>query len=204
MFLDISQPVTPATAAWPDDEPFSCGWTATIAGGASVNVGWTRGSAHVGTHVDAPYHFDEGGRRVGELPLDAFVGPARVIDAVGRDALDASLFAGLDLAAAPRVLVKTRERADPTRFEKRFPVLTPDAVALLGRSGVRLVGVDQASVDPWDSKDLAVHHALAKAGIVNVENLALDGVRAGRYELLAAPVKWVEMDAAPLRALLRT
>ncbi len=203
MLLDISQPVTPATAAWPGDEPFSCGWTAILAQGASVNVGWTRASAHVGTHVDAPYHFDARGARVGGLALDAFVGPALVVDAVGRSSLGASLFAGLDLAAAPRVLVKTRAHSDPTAFEKRFPVLTPDAIALLRRAGVRLVGVDQASVDPWDSKDLAIHHALAAAGIVNVENLRLDDVNAGRYELLAAPVNWVDMDAAPLRALLR-
>jgi len=203
MLLDVSQPVAPSTAVFPGDEPFSCGWTGRLAEGFSVNLAWTRGSTHVGTHVDAPYHTLEGAGRVGALPLDAFVGPCVVIDAVGRSALDASLLRGVDLEASPRVLFRTRERADPAFFEKRFPVLDEDAVALLARHRVRLVGVDQASVDPWDAKDLRVHHVLARGGIVNVENLDLARAAPGRYELLAAPIRWDELDAAPVRALLR-
>jgi arylformamidase len=203
MLLDVSQPVTPRTAGFPGDEPFSCGWTATLAAGAPVNVGWVKTSPHVGTHVDAPYHYSEGGKRLGQLDVEAFVGPSLVVDATGRDALDADLLRGLDLAASPRVLFKTRERSDLETFHDRFPVLTGDAVALLARHRVRLVGVDVPSVDPADSKDLRVHHLLGRAGIVNVENLMLDGVAAGRYELLAAPVRWTDLDAAPLRALLR-
>lgn len=203
MLLDVSQPVTPRTAGFPGDEPFSCGWTATLAGGAPVNVGWVKTSPHVGTHVDAPYHYSEAGKRVGQLDLDAFVGPAVLVDATGRHALDADLLRGLDLAASPRVLFKTRDRSDPETFQAGFPVLTDEAVALLARNRVRLVGVDVPSVDPVDSKDLRVHHLLGRAGIVNVENLALDGVAAGRYELLAAPIRWTDLDAAPLRALLR-
>lgn len=204
MLLDVSQPVTPRTAVFPGDEPFSCGWTGKLDEGFSVNLAWTKGSTHVGTHVDAPYHYDRAGGRVGSLALDAFVGPCLVVDAVGRDALDASLLRGLDLAGSPRVLFRTRAASDPERFEARFPVLTDDAVALLARSGVRLVGVDQASVDPADAKELRIHEALGRAGIANVENLRLDHARAGRYELLAAPVSWPELDAAPLRALLRS
>lgn len=203
MLLDISMPVTPRTAPWPGDEPFSCGWTAQMAGGGSLNIGWAKQSAHVGTHVDAPFHFLAEGARVGALPLDAFVGPALVVDARGRDALDAELLRGLDLARAPRVLFRTRERAEPERFEERFPVLTPEAIARLAAARVRLVGVDQASVDPFDAKDLAIHKALARAGIVNLENLRLDDAPEGAYELLAPPIHWRDLDAAPVRALLR-
>ena len=203
MLLDVSQPVTARTATFPGDEPFSCGWTATLAGGAPVNVSWAKTSPHVGTHVDAPYHYMAEGKRLGQLDVEAFVGPALVVDATDRDALDADLLRGLDLAASPRVLFRTRERSDPETFHDRFPVLTEDAVALLARGGVRLVGVDVPSVDEADSKTLPVHHLLGRAGIVNVENLMLDGVEAGRYELLAAPVRWTDLDAAPLRALLR-
>lgn len=203
MLIDVSQPVTPRTAGFPGDEPFSCGWTATIPGGAPVNVSWVKTSPHVGTHVDAPFHYDDAGRRLGQLDVDAFVGPALVVDAIGRDALDADLLRGLDLDASPRVLFRTRERSDPETFHEEFPVLTGEAVALLARHRVRLVGVDVPSMDPTDSKTLPVHHLLGRAGIVNVENLALDGVEPGRYELLAAPVRWTDLDAAPLRALLR-
>lgn len=201
--LDVSMPVTPRTAAWPGDEPFSCGWSVTKAQSGSVNVGWARSSPHVGTHVDAPYHYDDAGARVGGLPVEAFVGPALVVDARGEAELHERLLRGLDLARAPRVLFRTRERNDPEVFGREFPLLTEGAVAALRRAGVRLVGVDAPSFDAFDSKELPVHHALGQAGIVNVENLVLDAVEAGPYELLAAPVRWVDMDAAPLRALLR-
>lgn len=200
---DVSMPVTARTAAWPGDEPFSCGWTATKAQGASVNLGWAKASPHVGTHVDAPYHCDDAGARVGGLPLDAFVGPALVVDARGEPDLHEGLLGGLDLARAPRVLFRTRERNDTEAFDRAFPLLTPGALDALRAARVRLVGIDAPSYDAFDSKDLPVHHALGAAGIANVENLVLDGVEAGAYELLAAPVRWVDMDAAPLRAILR-
>lgn len=203
MLLDVSQPVTPRTSHFPGDVPFSCGWTGTLAEGSSVNVGWMKSSPHVGTHVDAPYHYREDGHRVGGFDLDVFVGRCVVIDAVGRHELDASLFRGVDLRAAPRVLFRTQRRTDPETFLKDFPVLTSEAIDLLAGSGVRLVGVDVPSFDKADAKRLDVHLRLGAAGIANVENLMLDAVTPGQYELLAAPLRWEEMDAAPMRALLR-
>lgn len=197
-------PVTARTATWPGDALFSCGWTTTKAKSGSVNVGWARTTPHVGTHVDAPFHYDDAGARVGGLALDAFVGPCLVVDARGEEELEERLFRGLDLRRAPRVLFRTRkERVDPERFHDAFPVLTPGALDALREGGVRLVGIDAPSYDAVDSKDLAVHHALGAAGIANVENLVMDSVEAGAYELFAAPVRWDEMDAAPLRAILR-
>lgn len=196
-------PVTPRTAAFPGDVCFECGWTCTKREGASVNVGWSRSSPHVGTHVDAPYHYDDQGARVGGLDLDAFVGACIVVDAVGARELGVDLLRGLDLRATPRVLFRTQRRVDPDVFLAEFPVLTDDACAELARGGVKLVGIDAPSFDPADSKQLPVHHLLGRAGIANVENLVLDQAAAGKYELLAPPLSWPEMDAAPLRALLR-
>lgn len=203
MLLDVSQPVDLHTAAFPGDQPFSCGWTMERATGGSANVGWVKSSPHVGTHVDAPYHFLDEGARVGGLDLEAFVGPAIVIDARGRDALDATLLAAHDLRAAPRVLFRTQARTDATTFVETFPLLTDDAIHTMREAGVRLVGVDVPSVDAVDAKQLRIHEKLARAGIVNVENLRLDDAAPGQYELLAQPVHWRDMDAAPLRALLR-
>jgi arylformamidase len=36
-----------------------------------------------------------------------------------------------------------------------------------------------------------------------LEGLALAGVPAGEYELIAFPLKWLDVDAAPVRAVLR-
>lgn len=203
MLLDVSQPVRVGASHFPGDEPFSCGWTLGADAGDNLNLGWVKSSPHVGTHVDAPFHFDARGARVGGLPLDAFVGRAVVVDARGCSALDAELLGRVDLSGGPRVLFRTQERTDPSTFLESFPVLTGGAVDLLARAGVRLVGVDAPSVDPVDAKRLAVHEALGRAGILNIENLRLDDAAPGAYELLAAPVAWVEMDAAPVRALLR-
>ena len=203
MLLDISQPVTPRTAGFPGDEPFSCGWTATLAAGAGVNVAWVKTSTHVGTHVDAPYHYDERGARVGAFDPEVFVGACVVDDAVGRAQLDVDAVRGIELRGVPRVLFKTRDRSDAERFHHDFPVPTEALVAHLAAAHVRLVGLDAPSFDRADSKGLPIHHALGRAGIANVENLVLDGVSPGRYELLAAPVRWVDLDAAPIRALLR-
>lgn len=203
MLLDVSMPVDPRAAAFPGDVHFSCGWTCTKGEGASVNLGWAKMSPHVGTHVDAPFHYDDNGARVGGLALDAFLGPCVVIDAMGAAELGADLLQGIELARAPRVLFRTQRRNDPHVFHRDFPVLTREACDTLARGKVKLVGIDAPSYDPADAKTLAVHQMLGAAGIANVENMVLDRADAGMYELLAAPVAWHEMDAAPLRAILR-
>lgn len=203
MLFDASQPVASDTSHFPGDVPFSCGWSVATSEGGNLNLGWVRTSPHVGTHVDAPFHYDSAGARVGGFALDAFVGPAVVLDVVGHDALDVDALRGADLTATPRVLFRTQRRSDPTVFRDDFPLLTLGAVEVLARAGVRLVGIDAPSYDAADAKGLPIHHALGRAGIANVENLRLDDVPAGKYELLAAPVAWVDMDAAPLRAVLR-
>jgi arylformamidase len=171
--------------------------------GASVNVGWSKASPHVGTHVDAPYHYDDAGARVGGLDLDAFIGPGVVIDAIGAGELDASLLRGVDLARTPRVLFRTQRRVDPAVFLTEFPLLTDEACDILAAARVKLVGIDAPSYDAADAKELRIHQRLGRAGIANVENLMLERADPGAYELIAPPLSWPEMDAAPLRALLR-
>src|SRR5262249_61558485 len=88
-FIDISRPLAASTACWPGDVPFSfrMGWT--IAGGASVNVGSIATSVHTATHCDAPFHFDDAGATVDQLPLDVFLGPAWAGDVRGSVRLQA-------------------------------------------------------------------------------------------------------------------
>jgi arylformamidase len=69
--------------------------------------------------------------------------------------------------------------------------------------GVDLIGTDAASVDPATSKTLDAHLAVRRHGMLIIENLVLDAVPAGDYELIALPLKLTNMDAAPLRAVLR-
>ena len=200
--IDVSRPLAADTACWPGDVPFAfrLGWT--IAAGATVNVGSMHMSVHTATHCDAPFHFDDAGATADHLPPNVFVGPAWVVDVRGvsrwRDRLE-----GLDLTNTPRVLYHTGGWPDTSRFPDSIPVMEAELPEWLADRGVRLIGVDLPSVDPLQSTTLDIHHALGRRGIVIVEGLWLAEVPAGRYELMALPLKLVGADGSPVRAVLR-
>lgn len=204
--IDVSQPLGPGTAAWPGDRPFRLDWTLRRDRGDSVDVAAIALSVHTGTHVDGPMHSGPG-VAAGDLPLSAFVGAAAVVDArpfvagnppaVGSAALD-----HVDPRVTPRVLLRTRDEVDPTRFPDRVVALSPALARRLIDEGFALVGTDAPSIDPVDSTTLDVHRLLAGAGIVNVENLVLSGVEPGRYTFIGLPLRLVGADSSPVRAVL--
>ena len=108
--IDISRPLSPATAVWPGDQPVEWNWTARIEDGSSVNLGALSSSVHAGTHVDAPHHVREEGSRTEDLDLSVFIGPAEVV-AVDTDFVLPRHVEDVD---APRVLFKTAASAVPT------------------------------------------------------------------------------------------
>jgi arylformamidase len=208
--IDVSVVLRPGTPEWPGDTPYSCGWTWSMAEGASVNVSALTMSPHVGTHADAPLHVRDGWPASDALPLDAFVGPCAVVDVPGvaeeieLDALARYAAAGgVRLEDTVRLLLRTGRAIAVGVFPDDWPSLTPACVRALARGGLRLLGVDAPSVDPRESKDLATHRALFEGAAFNIENLDLRAVGAGRYELIAPPLRLEGLDAAPLRALLR-
>jgi len=205
VLIDASVPVGPGTPEWPGDTPYSCGWTWAMARGASVNVSAFTTSPHVGTHADAPLHVRDGWPGADDLPLAAFVGPARVLDVRG-----AAGPLGLDALAArgwapgvERLLLCTGHTIADGAFPEAWPALDPGCAARLAAAGLRLLGVDCPSVDERESKTLLVHHALFAGGACVLENLDLRAAPPGDYELLAAPLKLIGLDAAPVRAVLR-
>ncbi len=203
--IDISIVVTASTPEWPGDTPFSCGWTWQMAAGASVNVSSITMSPHVGTHADAPLHVRDGAAPSEELPLEAFVGPAVVVDVshlagdVDRRALRA---AGLDATPA-RLLLRTGRSIVRGPFPADWPALTAECAAALVADGLLLLGVDCPSVDRREAKHLVIHHALFDGGAFILENLDLSQAAAAWYDLMAAPVRFGGLDAAPVRAVLR-
>jgi arylformamidase len=204
---DITIAMGAGTPEWPGDTPFSCGWAWDMAAGASVNVGKVTTSLHLGTHADAPLHVKQDGAPSESLPLEAFCGPATVLDC--QDAVDGPTLTTewLEEALAGqrmpvRLLLRTGRTVAGGTFPAGWPSLTPSAAAWLARGGLRLLGVDAPSVDPKTATDLAVHHALFDAGAFLIENLRLEQVPVGEYHLTAYPVLVEGADAAPLRAVL--
>ena len=177
-----------------------------MAKGASVNVSSITTSPHVGTHADAPLHVHDGWPGAHELPLDAFHGTATVVDV--SDSSGTLDLAALERRGAPRdaerLLLRTGRTIADGSFPADWPVLDESCVrTLLGR-GLRLLGVDAPSVDERESKLLPIHHALFAGTACILENLDLRQVSGGTYELIAFPVKLVGLDAAPVRAVLRS
>lgn len=204
--IDVSRPLRTGAPHWPGDVPTELEPTARMAEGASCNVGRLSLSLHNGTHVDAPYHSAPRGPTMERIPLEIFLGPARVVDARGCRVLTAELFESLspgEIAAAPRVLFRTDTWEDPAVFPTSWPLLEPGLARWLAERGVCLIGVDVPSVDELKSRDLPRHHELHAAGVIILENLDLRSAEPGVYELLALPLAVVGADASPVRAVLR-
>jgi arylformamidase len=203
--IDISRTLSPETAVWPGDTPFSMTANLSLADGASVNLTTLTLSAHTGSHVDAPYHFQQEGKALEALSLEPFWGLAQVVT-VGQRAgsLLPDAFAGYDLRRAPRLLVRSAcSDMDPRHFPAAFVHPSPELAAFLGEQGVILYGTDAPSMDAESSKTLAGHHALAEAGIAILEGLDLSRADDGLYELVALPLKIAGGDGSPVRAALR-
>jgi arylformamidase len=204
VLLDISVLVQPGTPEWPGDVPFSCGRSARIEQGASVNLSHLAGSPHVGTHADAPLHVRDGWPASDALPLEPFIGPVTLLDV--SHAPDGTLPLHVDdprLEDCERLLLRTDRTIADGVFPTAWPVLSAATAILLAAAGVKLVGVDAPSVDERESKTLEVHQALFGGGAYVLENLDLRGVAEGRYELVALPQRVGGLDAAPVRAVLR-
>jgi arylformamidase len=206
--IDITRALHPGHPNWPGDVPLTLSMSARIAAGASVNVGALHTSLHAGTHVDAPWHYDDHGARLGEIDLQRLLGEALVLDVSGGEgpigvaALNAA-YRDVGGAIPERVLLHTGERDEwGTEFPRNFRPLSAEAVAWLAENGVRVVGTDAPSVDALESKDLPVHQACRRADLLIIESLALSRVAAGRFELICLPLSLPTMDASPARALL--
>lgn len=201
---DISPPLHAATPPFPGDTPYRQEWAARIGPGCPVNVSAVTLSPHLGAHADAPLHYADGAPAIGAVALAPYLGRCRVIHALGAGALvqPDHLAHALSGPLPPRVLVRTAVRA-PTTWSEQFSAFAPETIDWLADRGVRLVGIDSQSVDPATSKDLPSHHRLLARDLRVLENLVLDEVPEGDYELIALPLRLVEADASPVRAVLR-
>ncbi|MDQ2871015.1 MAG: cyclase family protein [Acidobacteriota bacterium] len=179
------------TPAWPGDVPFSWRPTASLIEGSPYESSCFTMSAHLGTHADAPSHVVSGGASAGALPLERFLGRARVVDLPGRGEIGADALPARALGSA-RILFRTRG----------LSFLSPLAAVRLAERGALLVGTDGGSIDPEDAEDLPVHRALLERGVLLLENLDLSAVEPGDYSLIALPLRVMDLDAAPVRAVL--
>lgn len=201
---DISPPIDAASPVFPGDTPYTQQWAATLSDACPVNVSAITLSPHVGAHADAPLHYDPQGAAVGALDLTPFLGRCRVIHALDAKPLITVAHLQHALNKVPaRVLVRTYRQFPLTQFDTQLTAFHPDTVQHLADLGVQLIGIDSASIDPADSKQLPSHQVIRQRGLRVLENLLLDDVPEGDYELIALPLKLMTADASPVRAVLR-
>ncbi len=200
--IDITRPLTTTSATWPGDAAFQLDWSLRLDRGDNVSVSHLSFSPHVGTHADAPAHYDPDGVNASAFSLASFIGPARVVDAIGREEVSVELLETAGAIGAPRVLVRCLGQVRPDEFVSDFPPLAPEAAEALVNGGLVLYGTDAASVDPVDSAAMSAHRILGRADCPILENLDLSAAAAGPYDLLALPIRLVEAEAAPARAVL--
>ncbi|MBO6015433.1 MAG: cyclase family protein [Lachnospiraceae bacterium] len=166
--------------------------------GAVCNLSAFRMCAHNGTHVDAPFHFVNDGKKIDEIAPEQFAGYAYVaahegnleaedIRRILQTAKEAAQTVGKD--AFQRILIKGRA------------VLTEDAARVLAEHRILLFGNESQTVGPEDAP-MAVHLIMLGAGIVLLEGIRLEGVEEGIYLLNALPLNLGGADGAPCRAIL--
>lgn len=203
-FYDITHPISEHLATWPGDTPYRFSWSARRADGSSVNVGAIHTTVHLGTHADAPLHFDDAGAALGDLDLAPYLGPADLLDLTGCRPIHRSDLEPRLRPDCRRLLLRTGGWPDPTLFPEAISALTPDAAVWLATRGLWLLGVDAPSVDELTSEALPVHRALDAGGVRILEGLRLERIPEGRYEIIALPLRLSAADASPVRAILRT
>jgi arylformamidase len=205
---DISLTISSELPTWPGDPQIDLDRFSKMEDGAICNVTRISSSLHIGTHVDAPYHFLGGdAATIDQLPLNLLTGRAYVLhlpDDIG--SITAQV---LERAEIPprtrRLLFRTRNSHHWARgekeFQKEFVAISPDGAEYLCRHGIRLVGVDYLSVAPYDDGQ-TTHSILFHGGVVVIEGLDLSHVQQGRYTLYCLPLKIAGADGAPARAIL--
>ncbi|MDF0725404.1 arylformamidase [Cytobacillus sp. S13-E01] len=200
--IDISQVLHSDIPVWPGDTPFSfrLSWTKQESG--SVNVGKIEMSTHTGTHIDAPFHFDNEGKKVIELDLERYIGEAKVIQVSNVETITPDHFNGTNFEGVTKLLIRTNSWNNRREFPSSIPSLSPDLAPFLADRGIKLLGVDVPSVDVLDSKDLPAHHSLLGHDIHILEGIVLDSVDEGVYQLVALPLPLKEADGSPVRAIL--
>lgn len=202
-WIDISQRLNDKVAVWPGDTPFAYTLSWSMKDSGSVNVGQITMSTHTGTHIDAPFHFDNEGKRVIDLDFNLYIGSAKVIHLRNKKSIGINDVSTFNLQGVKRLLIYTGAWQSRSTFPESIPYIEKGIAAYLAKLGVRLIGLDLPSVDPLDSKELSAHHELNQHGIHIIEGLVLDQVEAGEYDLVALPLPLEEADGSPVRAVLR-
>lgn len=199
--FDISLPLHEDTIVYPNNPTIQCTENKSA---TSKHTEIVMGS-HTGTHIDAPSHvFLENGDPIGSYPLDAMLGPARVLDV--SDVVESIHIRDLEpfnIQSGERILLKTKNslRGYETFYDD-YIYLDGDTAEWLAKKEVALIGVDYLSIKKRGGSDNRPHTALLSKKIPIYEGLRLTDVEAGEYFFIGLPLRFDDLDGSPTRAVL--
>jgi arylformamidase len=204
--IDISVALHNSMPSWPGSAGFKLTHVGDMAHGAMCNVSQLSCDVHIGTHVDAPWHFLPGGKTVELMSLSQLVGNAYVAHALQASSITAQVLESLKIPdGVSRLPIRTKNSelwAHNHEFQKDFVALTVDAAEWLVKRKVQLIGIDYLSIQRFIDPP-TTHQILLRAEMAIIEGLNLSKVEEGHYELICLPLKLVGSDGAPARAILR-
>ena len=209
-WIDVTVPLKEGMAIWPGDVTIKIERRRSMERGDAANNSAISLGVHTGTHMDAPKHFIKDGKSIDKLPLETSVGPARVIEIKDKISIKPEELKQHNIKKGERILFKTVNSPrcwQTDSFVNDFVFVTRDAAQFLVDAGVILVGVDYLSVgspmDPDKAMRPDTHQILLGAGLYLIEGLNLTAVKAGDYNLVCLPLKLMDAEGSPVRAILQ-
>jgi arylformamidase len=205
-WIDISVTIQDGMVHWPGDPDIRIRQMLEMSRGDVCNVSVLSLGSHTGTHMDAPRHFIANGKTLDRMPLEATMGSCRVIEIKDKEAVTVEELKPQKIRPGERILFKTRNsrRSWKTNaFDEDFIFVSKEAAAYLAERRVQTVGIDYLSVGGFKKDGVETHQALLGAGIWLIEGLNLAKVRPGKHDLCCLPLKVLNSEGAPARALLR-
>jgi len=201
---DLSLTIYPGMQCWPNDAGVELIQEQSLRSGDAYNLSRLACSSHIGTHIDAPYHFSEAGKGIDEVSLYDLIGEALVVEVPAADLITAAELRDVDMRTYKRILFKTRNSellADRT-FHEDYVALDYSAAQLLVENGVKVVGIDYLSIEAFTDAGHRVHKLLTENGVLILETLDLRAIEQGAYFMVALPLKLKGCDGAPTRVVL--
>jgi arylformamidase len=191
-WIDISVPLREGMAVFAFENNMQIERRASMDRGDMGNNSSIHMGIHTGTHMDAPKHVIADGKTIDVMPLSDAIGPARVIEINDNEAVKAEELKQYKFKHGERILFKTRnsERCWKTdTFIPDFVYIAEDAAQLLANLSV--------------GGPPMTHKILLGAGIWLLEGLNLSAVNPGNYNLICLPLKIMQTEGSPVRAVLQ-
>jgi len=200
---DLSVSIYPGMLKWIDDQDVKLRQETSIRNGDAYTLSRLTCSTHIGTHIDAPYHFTADGKTVDRLNLYDLIGEALVVT-IDADTITADELRDIDFKTYKRILFKTRnsELLKSEEFNAEYVSLDYSAAELLVKNNVRVVGIDYLSIEMYETEEHPVHKLLTENEVIIIETLDLSKIEPGAYFLVALPLKLRNSEGAPARVVL--